>query len=124
MLLEARDPALDVVTLAPVQAVVAQLAETILKAASFVVEAARLPIAQDVPAIELPDLALDLVDPNLQAANLAVIVVAIGVAIGLAVTPLRLGSPLGGGRRRDGDGRSHQGGGNQKLTHACSPSSG
>ena len=116
VLFEARDAALDVVALAPVQAVVAKLAETILKASRLVVEPAGLPIAQDVTAIELPDLPLDLVDPHLQAADLAIIVV---VAIGITLRLRRI--PLGRSRSRDGDGRGHQGGGNQKLTHRGSP---
>jgi hypothetical protein len=57
------------------------------------------------------DLTLDGVDPRIEPANLAVIVVPIGIALGL----LRI--PLGGGRRCGNEDRSGKRGGNNELTH-------
>jgi hypothetical protein len=82
-----------------------------LDIAGFAPEVARLTVAQDVAAIQVVDLALQIVDPDLQAANLAV------VAIAIAVTLRLLRIILGGGRRCGNEGRSGKRGGNQELTH-------
>jgi hypothetical protein len=54
------------------------------------------------------DLTLQLVNPDLQAAGLAMIVVTIGIALRII---------LGSGGRGDNEGRSGDRGGNEKLTH-------
>jgi len=98
-LLEASDPALDVVTLLRVQAVTANDAKPALDFARILAQATGLAIGQDIAAIQLADLALDLVDPNLEMANLAIVVL---IAVGIALRDREI---LGGSRGRDSESR-------------------
>jgi hypothetical protein len=108
---EAPDAVLDVIALPARKAVAGDPVQSVFDIAGFAAQTGGLSIAQDIPAIEMSDLPLDGVDARVKAANLAIVVVPIGVALGLRRIP------LGGCRRGCNEGRSGERGGNNELTH-------
>jgi hypothetical protein len=92
MLLEPLDAALVFLTLASVEAILSRTTQPIFKGSRFGAKSARLTLAQHVTAIEPVDLLLNLIDPDLKATNLAVIIiVAIAVVVAVAIVLIVLG---------------------------------
>ena len=135
VLLQAGDPVIDVARLVRIQDVAGRLAELALDLPRILAEAPSLAIAEDVAAVEDVDLALDRIDPILQAADLAVVAVAVtrrtiaravsGRAVaGRAEANADIAVDLRRSGSGDGQCLSSGGEGNQNCTHRCSPSSG
>ena len=95
--LKADNPHLDVVRLTAIEAIVGRLAKSTLDHVGLAAQAIGFTIRQDVAAVELDDLALDLVEANLKQPNVAVLV-AVAIAIGSTVLRLII---LRGSRRGD-----------------------
>ena len=100
----ALNAALDVIGFPSGEAVASDATQPLLDFAGVVAKARGLAIAQHVTAVEVGDLPLDGVDARIEPAEMAIIVVAIGIAL------RRI--PLGGGRSRGNEGRGCNGGRN------------
>src|SRR5262245_55872117 len=73
--LQPLDTPLDAIGLLRMQAVAGRKAQALLNLARVTPKPIGLALAQDVPAVEMTDLALQLVDPHLEAADLAPVIV-------------------------------------------------
>jgi hypothetical protein len=113
LLLEPRDAHFDVARFVRVQPAARTLVQPSLDAIGFVAKTVGRAVADAIAPVEPVDLALDLINPRLERANLAPAVV---VAIGPLLRVI-----LGCGRACGDESRACSSNGNDELTHNGSP---